>query len=113
MGAKVQKILSASVRGIAKPHGACLATGSYMYIWVKLDAQQVTPVGYTESYRDTQNYKYYSLMNRNGVGISGITIAETNCLIDEEVEVNIQFGYLSVVARVSESEICIISLHGG
>ena len=51
-----------------------------------------------ESHTETQNYKHCFLINRNGVGISGTIIAETNSLIDDEVAVNIELGYLLVVA---------------
>ena len=68
-------------------------------------------LGYTESYAETQNYKYCFLNSRNGVGISdasgilGTIVEETNDLIDDEVEVDIQLDDLSVAETASESEI--------
>ena len=52
---------------------------------------------HTEIYTETQNYKYCFLVNRNGVGISGTIIEETNDLIDDEVEVDIQSPWRLII----------------
>ncbi len=68
-------------------------------------------LGYTESYAETQNYKYCFQIDRNGVGISDSSgvldtiIEETDDQIDTEVEVDVELEDLSVAATASESEI--------
>lgn len=52
-------------------------------------------LGYTESYAETQNYKYCFINNKNGVGISdtsgalGAIVEETDDQIDDELEVDV------------------------
>ncbi|KAJ8402846.1 hypothetical protein AAFF_G00361600 [Aldrovandia affinis] len=70
-------------------------------------------LGYTESYSETQSYKYYFLNDRNGVGISDASgalrtiVEETDDQIDQiddEVEVDAELEDLSVMTA-GESEI--------
>uniref|UniRef100_UPI00358EB569 uncharacterized protein n=1 Tax=Myxine glutinosa TaxID=7769 RepID=UPI00358EB569 len=59
-------------------------------------------LGYSESYAETQSYKYCFLNDMNGVGISdasgalGTIIEETDDQIDDEVEVDIALEDVSV-----------------
>uniref|UniRef100_UPI00358F51C3 uncharacterized protein n=1 Tax=Myxine glutinosa TaxID=7769 RepID=UPI00358F51C3 len=68
-------------------------------------------LGYTESYAETQSYKYCFLNDTNGVGISdasgalGTIIEETDDQIDDEVEVDIALEDVSVAVTAGESEI--------
>ena len=65
-------------------------------------------LGYTESYAETQNYKYCFLNDKNGVGISDSSgvldtiIEESDDMIDAEVEVDVELEDLSVSATASE-----------
>jgi len=59
-------------------------------------------LGYTESYADTQNYKYCFLNNRNGGNTSDVldTITEdTNDEIDDEIEVDIELTFGEVASE--------------
>ena len=73
-----------------------------------MDAQQVHRLGYTESYAETQSYKYCYLNEKNGVGISGASGAlgtiteETDNQIDDEVEVDVELEDLSVAVTADE-----------
>lgn len=68
-------------------------------------------LGYTESYAETQHYKYCFINDRNGVGISDASgalatiIEETDDEIDDEVEVDVELEDLSVAVTAGESEI--------
>ena len=68
-------------------------------------------LGYTESYAETQRYKYCFLNDRNGVGISDASgtlatiIKETDDQIYDEVEVDVELEDLSVAAKAGQSEI--------
>ena len=65
-------------------------------------------LGYTESYAETQSYKYCYLNEKNGVGISGASGAlgtiteETDNQIDDEVEVDVELQDLSVAVTADE-----------
>ncbi|KAJ8410714.1 hypothetical protein AAFF_G00186710 [Aldrovandia affinis] len=116
LGAELHKGLSASVRGIAIPDGAYI-----MGLAIQLDHRfgskrmlnKLHRLGYTESYSETQSYKYCFLNDRNGVGISdasgalGTIVEETDDQIDQiddEVEVDAKLEDLSVMTA-SESEV--------
>ena len=65
-------------------------------------------LGYTESYAETQNYKYCFLNDRNGVGISnvlGTIIEEPDDQIDDEIDVDIELEDLAVAVTAGENEI--------
>jgi len=68
-------------------------------------------LGYTESYAETQNYKYCFLNDKNSIGFSDSSCAldtiieETGNQIDAEVEVDIELENLSASATVTENEI--------
>ena len=65
-------------------------------------------LGYTESYTETQKYKYCFLNVKNGVGISddpSILGTTSNEQIDDEADVDIEFeDNLSIAATAGESE---------
>ena len=78
-------------------------------------------LGYTESYAETQSYKYCFLNDTNGVGVSdasgalGTIIEETDDQIDDEVEVDIALEDVSVAVTAGKSEIQsddqVVSIH--
>ncbi|CAB4039508.1 Hypothetical predicted protein [Paramuricea clavata] len=65
-------------------------------------------LGCTESYAETQSYKYCYLNEKNGVGISGASGAlgtiteETDNQIDDEVQVDVELEDLSVAVTADE-----------
>lgn len=65
-------------------------------------------LGYTESYAETQSYKYCFLNDRNAVSISDASggldtiIEETNDQVDDENEVDIELDALSFAEAASE-----------